>query len=497
MKQILLLVTLLVLVGCGRTVTKPTPPAPPPPVGPPAPPPVSPPPPPVTLEPLKVSANGRFLETASGKPFFMVGDTNWALVGLQSREEVTAYFANRKAKGFNTVLTTAMISIVQKNRFGVYPFEFLIPSAPTEQEKGYDFSRPIEAYWKHLDFVIAEASKAGVYVQLTVAWSNYLGGHNGQRVPLAWDQTKARNYGRFVGQRYKDQAIIWVAGGDDRFDLPCGYPSGCSSGTERDAWWNAIVAGIQEHNPQALITFHPSGGLSSSDVVGDAPWLSFHSHQSGHIANDYNSLVPKDYARKVVKPVIDIEPLYEDNPFWDTINGGWTNQRPDEAQVRRIHYWNATSGATGTVFGNLAVAVYHMDPGDFYPGGPSTIYPNGLNAPGSVQMGHLGKLMRSRPFHEGKPDTSLVMDGLGSDITTVTALVAPSFAFIFVPNQRSVQVDLTNLGQSKAWWFNPATGVAQEIGNFSGQPTIPAASFGPDAVLVLDQISKGYGPPGQ
>jgi hypothetical protein len=492
MRYVWLLLILALMVGCGRTVTKPTPP---PPVTPPSPP--APPPPPAALEALKVSGNGRFLETTSGQPFFMVGDTNWALIGLQSREEVTDYLANRRAKGFNAVLTTTIISIVQPNRYGHYPFEFLVPSATTDQEKGYDFSKPIEAYWTHLDFVVEEATKAGLYVLLTAAWSNYLGGHNGVRVPLAWDTTKASNYGKFLGGRYKGKSIIWVAGGDDRFDLPCPFPTGCSVGNERKTWWEAIVAGIRETAPAALVTFHPSGGLSSSDVVGDASWLSFHAHQSGHVANYFNTLVPKDYIRAVVKPVIDIEPLYEDNPFWDTVNGGWTNTRPDEAQVRRIHYWNATSGAAGVVFGNLAVAVYHMDPNDFYSGGPSTIYPNAINAAGSVQMGHLAKLMRSRPFHQGQPDTSIVLGSKGSGITTLTALVAPSFAFVFVPNPRPVQVDLSKLGECKAWWFNPTSGEATSLGSLSGTPIIAAPSFGPDAVLVLDQASKNYGPPGQ
>ena len=52
------------------------------------------------LEKLKVSSNGRHLETISGTPFFWIGDTGWQITVDLTREDVDFYFDNRKAKGF-------------------------------------------------------------------------------------------------------------------------------------------------------------------------------------------------------------------------------------------------------------------------------------------------------------------------------------------------------------------------------------------------------------
>jgi hypothetical protein len=54
---------------------------------------------------------------------------------------------------------------------------------------------------------------------------------------------------------------------------------------------------------------------------------------------------------------------------------------------------------------------------------------------------------------------------------------------------------------AKAWWFDPRTGKAEVIGEF---PTKGERRFAPPAagelldwVLVLDDASKNYPPPGQ
>jgi hypothetical protein len=112
-------------------------------------------------------------------------------------------------------------------------------------------------------------------------------------------------------------------------------------------------------------------------------------------------------------------------------------------------------------------------------------------------MVHLINLMTSRPYHQGVPDTSLVVDSKGSGVTTVTALAAPSFAFIYLPNSRSVSVNVSRFGPTTAWWYNPQTGQSQRIGDISGIASLGPAPYSPDAVLVLDQTSANYAAPGQ
>jgi hypothetical protein len=445
-----------------------------------------------------VSGNGRYFVSESGKPFFLMGDTNWMLANLATREEVNQYLNDRKAKGYNTILTTTTGQIVVTNRYGFFPFEHLVPSGATLQLKGYDFSRPVEGYWQHMDYIINQANQMGLLVQMNVMWGNLSGGPYGWRIPVGWTDQKALEYGRFLGRRYGQKRVIWMVGGDDRFDAPCTYSYGCTSGADRLRWYTLMVQGLKETaHPNTLYTFHPAGGLSSYQVVGSPSWLSFHSHQSGHINHIFTSLVPTDYPRTPTKPIVDIEPLYDDNALWDYTISNWSRNRPTPYDIRRIHYWDVFSGAAGAVYGHLAVAVMYTSPGNEYLGAPSMTWQQGLNALTSSQMVHLINLATSRPYHQGVPDTSLVVDSKGSTTTTVTALAAPSFAFIYVPNSRSISVNVSRFGETVGWWFNPQNGQSQRIGTLTNTVTLGPAPYSPDAVLVLDQASANYAAPGQ
>lgn len=444
-------------------------------------------------ERIRVSSLGRYFVTQTGQPFFMLADTNWALFNLMSRDQVVQYLQDRKEKGFNTIQSTLVISGILPNAERVYPFEFLKPEAASDNQKGYDFSKPIEAYWKGVDFVVNEANRMGLHMNLVVAWNNHLGGPNGPKVEQQWSEEKARTYGQFLARRYATKRVLWVLGGDDRLDAECD----CSKGSDRSSWWAAMAKGIKEATSFALVGFLPSSGQASSDAVKEATWLSFYGQQSGANAGEYNSLIAKDYGRTPTRPVLDLLPIFEDQPFWDPKANGWSKQRPSDLELRRIHYWNVFSGAAGAVFGHLAVAYHHGDGKDQYPGSPSMSWQEGLNTTTAAQMGYLGKLMNSRPFSEARPDLSLVQDSKGAGQGTVVALVGRDFALIYLPNPRSLKLDVSRFGPSQGWWFNPKNGQSVSIGSLNGSVTIKPAEFGPDAVLVIDQASKNYEAPGK
>ena len=62
-------------------------------------------------------------------------------------------------------------------------------------------------------------------------------------------------------------------------------------------------------------------------------------------------------------------------------------------------------------------------------------------------------------------------------------------------------MDVINGTRVKAWWFNPRTGRATPIGTFTSRgeraftPPDPGEMI--DWVLVLDDLSKNYPPPGR
>lgn len=59
--------------------------------------------------PLHVSDDGRHFVTSDGEPFFWQADTAWALFHRLTIPEATKYLDDRAAKGFNVVLSVALI----------------------------------------------------------------------------------------------------------------------------------------------------------------------------------------------------------------------------------------------------------------------------------------------------------------------------------------------------------------------------------------------------
>jgi hypothetical protein len=79
-----------------------------------------------------------------------------------------------------------------------------------------DFSTPNETYFVHADWVIHKAAEKGIQVLLAPDCLGYAGSDEGwYEETLANGPAKLRNYGRYVGHRYKNcDNIIWLMGGN-------------------------------------------------------------------------------------------------------------------------------------------------------------------------------------------------------------------------------------------------------------------------------------------
>src|SRR4051812_32450107 len=53
--------------------------------------------------PISVSANGHYLVTSDGSPFFWLADTAWELVHATTREEIQYYLQSRAQEGFTVI----------------------------------------------------------------------------------------------------------------------------------------------------------------------------------------------------------------------------------------------------------------------------------------------------------------------------------------------------------------------------------------------------------
>jgi predicted esterase len=245
-----------------------------------------------------------------------------------------------------------------------------------------------------------------------------------------------------------------------------------------------------------LITFHPTGGHSSTEYfTGADTWLAFNEVQSGHTRDSANyDLVSAAYNSSPIKPVVDAEANYEDIP------SGLNPANPllDDYDVRKKTYWSLFAGAFGAAYGNDEV--YR-----FYSGNNPDLLPweEALNTPGAGEMRYVRRLMESRPYAGRVPDQSLIVGSTlsGSDHLQATRGADSSYAFIYSASGQDFIADLTKISGStvNASWFNPRDGTQEWAGQYSTGGTEhftpPSGGYGNDWVLMLDDASRSYSAP--
>ncbi|MCP4409143.1 MAG: DUF4038 domain-containing protein [Gammaproteobacteria bacterium] len=173
--------------------------------------------------------------------------------------------------------------------------------------------------------------------------------------------------------------------------------------------------------------------------------------------------------------------------------------------------WRSTLGF-GHQYGNNNVWQFY-DPAQFAPrSNANAHWETAVNSAGADQMQHLRDLIESRPFFVRTPDQNVLNSTAeqGGSHTRLQASRASDggYAFVYSTNGRAFDVDLSTVSgvTADAWWFDPETGAAMSIGSFSttgienfdppGAPSSETSSDGNDWVLVLDDASRGFGPPG-
>jgi len=441
---------------------------------------------------LVVSSDGRRLERADGRPWFWLGDTAWALLSRLGREDTERYFANRRAKGFTVIQAVAAMGYNQPiDMPNVYGHAAFVDGDPTRLATSADGS---EDFWTHVDFVIDAAARHGLYIGLLPLWGYYVGGNQGS--PVVFNADNAHVYAEWIAERYKGRPnIIWINGGD---------VAGDENGQTDIDIWRIFGRTIKSVDPDHLMTFHPAGKHSSATLFGDDDWLDFNMIQTGHSARHLpNDLaITEGYERAGAKPIVDGEPPYEDHPVrWNPSNGFF-----GPADVRQAAYWSLFAGAFGHTYGHVNVWRFNV---------PGVVRGNDrfemqdldwaevIDRPGAYQMKYVRNLMLSRPAAGRVPDQSMLTEPQGEGGGHLRATRGDGFAMAYSPWGRTIDVDLRSLpwSESVAWLYDPRTGASQPIdvprhdGTYSFDlPGEPMEAN--DWVLVIDDASRGFAPPG-
>ncbi len=360
-----------------------------------------------------------------------------------------------------------------------------------------DVARPDPAgYWQRLDWLMSEAAARNLVIALLPTW--------GDKINKAWGTgpeiftcASIATYGRWLGERLaQHQNLVWVVGGD-RSPHHVAYTSGHNRDPRQCDLWRSLAAGLAAGDcGRHLRTFHPGGGDSSGRYFHGETWLDFNGQQNGH--NRHPELwdrIRADRERLPLKPVIDLEPLYEEHPIaFDFANGyagAW--------HVRWYLWCDLLAGAAGHTYGCHPIWQFFA-PGREPRNAPRVNWREALELPGGQQMVHARALLSARGFPRLDPAAALLIGdaGSGGERAQAARHRDGSCALIYIANGRTVTIDLPHLSGSevRAWWFDPRCGTAIEDGVFpsSGTRRFTPLTTGPeqDWVLVLDDVAAGW-----
>ena len=447
---------------------------------------------------LIVRPNDPIIYKKEGGAFLWLGDTAWELFHVLDKEEIVHYLDNRQEKGFTVIQAVILSELDGLDKPNAYGYLPLVDKDPTQITEGY---------FELVDFVIREAGKRGMYIGLLPTWANNVVEKDGN--PALFNPDNAYTYGKILGTRYKNEAVIWILGGDRNVVTDKEFEI-----------WQSMAKGIQEGNGGTqLMSYHPTGEISSHYWFHNESWLSFNILQSGHyrrmdpvyrFSGMYAQLSP-------IKPFVNAEPSYEDIPvrFWEYFDYAkfgkkkediigdnglikdttyFTDGIYDDYDIRMQAYWTYLSGAAGYTYGNNAIWQMYK-PGGKYHVPCLTFWDGALDRPGAECMRYVKSLFTMYPLDRFRPDLSVLFGINYNDASYITPVLAKdkTFILVYLSQGQDVRIQMSKLRSlGKAYWFNPRNGARTLIGavenkgirtfNAPGE----AGERGNDWILILE-----------
>jgi hypothetical protein len=334
---------------------------------------------------LRISPNKRYFEHADGTPFYWLGDTWWT--GLSDRLSWDGFqklTADRKAKGFTVVQIVA----------GLVPIEEQAPSDPGyHNEGGYvwdqGFHRINPRYFDMADRRIEHLIGAGIAPAIVGAWSEKLGEMGKSKLEKHW---------RYVIARYGCDPVFWILGGEVFDPTPeLASKAGLTADMLKElGGWTEIARYIRDTDPMHHpLTVHEDVDVASIDnlPLQDESVTDFQLFQPSHFSSSSLALeisqLNTHYARTAVtKPLVVGEIGYE--------RLGETHLE----DFQRMAFWlGMLNGAAGHTYGANGTWESYTSDKPFQRLKWSLLtWEEGMNLPGSYQVGLGAKLLQQYPW---------------------------------------------------------------------------------------------------
>jgi hypothetical protein len=393
----------------------------------------------------QVSPNRHYLTYEDGSPFFLLSDAVLEITWKSTTEEVDAYVADRRSKGFNAAWMVPMSHQYFYN-FGVqneYGQDYFL------QE---DFELLNPDYFAYLDRIVDRMNNAGMIVLLDPIWGRMATVYGDPDRPRAINPETALVHARYIGARYAGNNVIWLVAGDTRYDTP-----------ESVSYWNSFAEELDRASGgRHLMTAHATGSRGSFYYFNDADWLDFNTYTGAHlISGDYNWRGAVQSQEAVpTRPSMNIEYNFEDlyDQFWLYFSDTTGAVRLTSEDVRRAAYQSVLSGAIAGISYGANGLWQWIKPGHIEGFGVRRTAIDALTFPGSLQISFLKSIMESVDWYRFEDFDQIVFASEADRKVTVAA--GEDYVLGYLPvGTSSVTLDETQLSDRyEVSWIDPSSG---------------------------------------
>ena len=413
---------------------------------------------------LRVAKDQRHIEFSDGTPFLWLGDTWWkGLCKRISWEGFQQLSSDRKAKGFNVVHIVC----------GPYPDEPGMMQPSWENEGGMPyldlaFSEVNPEYFRYADRRIEDLVDKGLTPAIVGGWGRAV--NSVSAVGIDGFKRHLRN----LVARYGAYPVVWIIGGET---------------IKSQGPWYAAAQYLRSIEPYGRLLANHCTRLR--DALEDHAVFDFDMHATGHNSwasvNHILNLTRKSFKNDPLKPFVSGESCYE------------LHMQQNPAYLQRNQFWALMlAGAAGHTYG--AAGIWHMatpeEHGNWggWGGQPYdlTTWDEGMNFPGSGQLGRGKALLEELPWQQFKEHPEWV----GKDV--FAAGIPGKIRVIYQPIRGvykwdGIEVKNFELGTWSAFYFDPVSGRRYDLGvhDLSGTWKSPNVPSPQDWVLVMQAQKRG------
>jgi len=415
--------------------------------------------------PVSVADDKRHFVHADGTPFFWLADTWWkCLAGRLPWTAFKTLAADRRKKGFTAVQIVC----------GPYPDEAMMePRWGNEGGLPYpkiDFSEVNPRYFEYADRRIAHLVEQGLVPVIVGGWGRPQAGGKStlQQVGLAGFQ----RHWRHLIARYSAYPVVWIVGGEARDDY---------------GPWSELARFVKQTDPIGHPLCYHAPGDPREAIRDNAPFdfdMVALGHEGLNTAAATLATLRACRDRTPKRPALCGEACYENH------------MQTNFADIQRHVFWTLMlGGAAGHTYG--AAGIWQAS----VPGNPGidpvydwTTWDEGMELPGSTQLGVGKKLLEEFHWHRFEPHPEWVDPGHHA------AGIPGQVRFVYIPKRgiydwNGASVHGLEPGEAyTATYVDPATGRRFPAGETPGSggtfraPNLPSPQ---DWLLVLDKPKAG------